>query len=108
MIEVTYKRGRHSLTVRGHAYSGVAGHDLVCASASILAYTFVANVQNAERQWDDMPEARYIVKEGLVKVNCAPPADKAEALSVILDGIVTGFSLLADSYPDNISIRILK
>ena len=25
-----------------------------------------------------------------------------------IDGIVTGFSLLADSYPDNISIRILK
>ena len=98
MIEVIYKRGRHSLSVRGHAYSGAAGHDLVCASASILAYTFIANVQNAERQWDDMPEARYI----------APPADKAEALSVILDGIVTGFSLLADSYPDNISIRILK
>ena len=108
MIEVIYKRGRHSLSVRGHAYSGAAGHDLVCASASILAYTFIANLQNSERQWDDMPEARYIVKEGLVKVNCVPPADKAEALSVILDGIVTGFSLLADSYPGNIAIRILK
>ena len=44
MILVTYYRSYNRLTVEGHAHSGEPGKDLVCASASILAYTLAANV----------------------------------------------------------------
>ena len=43
MIDVTYDRKRLILKVKGHAHSGEAGHDLVCAAASILVYTLAAN-----------------------------------------------------------------
>lgn len=44
MIDVIYDRKRLIVKVKGHAQSGEAGHDLVCAAASILVYTLSANV----------------------------------------------------------------
>ena len=35
MIDVTYDRKRLIVKVKGHAHSGEAGHDLVCAAASV-------------------------------------------------------------------------
>ena len=37
MIHATYYRKYNRLTVTGHAGSAEHGHDLVCASASMLA-----------------------------------------------------------------------
>ena len=46
MITVIYHRDLNRVTVEGHAQSGEVGHDLVCASASILVYTLAAFVEN--------------------------------------------------------------
>ena len=48
MIEVIYYREKNRVSISGHAFSGEAGHDLVCAGVSALAYTLAANVGNME------------------------------------------------------------
>ena len=51
MIRAVYDRKDNKITVEGHAYSGEPGHDLICASASMLIYTIavaVENMKNAE------------------------------------------------------------
>ena len=48
MITVVYHRDRNRVEVEGHAYSGEAGHDLVCASASILTHTLATLAKNME------------------------------------------------------------
>ena len=46
MIKVVYHRDHNKVEVTGHAHSGEAGHDLVCASASILVYTIASFARN--------------------------------------------------------------
>lgn len=105
MIKVVYHRDRNRVSVEGHAKSGEAGHDLVCASASILVYTLAAFVENmkASRQtYNPVLE----VKEGDAVVSCEPPSRHKGAVTLVFDSICAGFELLAKHYPDNISYEI--
>ena len=105
MITAVYHRNYHRLTLKGHAESGEVGHDLVCASASILAYTLAATVGN-------MADARQIkdvkveLLPGDASISCKVPNKFKAAVTLIFDSICGGFELLAENYPDNISYEI--
>ena len=105
MINVVYHRDLHRVSVRGHANSGEVGHDLVCASASILACTlavFVDNMKNAG-------QVRYPtikLDEGDALICCDPPKRYKGTITLVFDSICGGFELLAQNYPDNISYEI--
>ena len=102
MIKVTYHRDRCRMSITGHAQSGDVGHDLVCASASILTYTLASFVQN-------MTEARQVdnptvsLKDGDALIHCTPPKRYKPSVTLVFDSICGGFELLAKDYPDNIS-----
>ena len=105
MIKVTYHRRYYRVTIEGHAKSGEMGHDLVCASASILAYTLAANVINSK-------SAGYL-RNGLTKmeagdteIKCMPRSRYKSTMMMIFDTVCTGFELLAHDYPENISYEI--
>ena len=49
MIQAVYDRDENKITIKGHAYSGEPGHDLICASASMLVYTLAAAVESMNR-----------------------------------------------------------
>ena len=51
------------LTIEGHAGSDTKGHDLVCASASILAYT-VAQVVKAMEHHGDLEDSCVELNDG--------------------------------------------
>ena len=106
MIEVVYSRKHNSVTVKGHAYSGENGHDLVCASASILVYTlasFVENMKNAGQE----SEPFIVVEEGNAWIEVDPHFKHKPAITLVFDSICAGFELLARDYPDNISYEIV-
>ena len=107
MIKATYYRGKHRLTVEGHAGSGEAGHDLVCASASILTYTlasFVSNLSDAGQV-----KAKVIkLDEGDARVSCKTNVKHKSAVTLVFDSICAGFELLAKNYPENITYEILE
>lgn len=106
MIQVTYHRQYHRVTVKGHAGSGPVGHDLVCSAVSALALTLAGNVSHMEAQ-----EAVYSVtinlKEGDAEIQCTPYRRYKDSVAQIYRAICVGFELLATKYPENISYEVL-
>ncbi len=105
MITVTYYRAQNRVTVKGHAYSGEKGHDLVCASASILVYTlasFVANTAEAGQ----ISNPTINVSEGRAFIYCNAPKRYKALVTLAFDTVCSGFELLARDYPENISYEI--
>lgn len=105
MIQAVYYRKYNRLTVEGHAKSGEPGHDLICASASMLAYTLAANVANMA----DHGQVRAPVMKmnpGNAEVSCNPISRYKATVTLAFDTVCTGFELLAHNYPENISYEI--
>ena len=105
MIEVVYYRDKNRVTVKGHAHSGEAGHDLVCASASILIYTLAAFAKNTSKGKQSHKLALKL-DNGDAEVSCKAKRGYKPAITLAFDSICGGFELLARNYPDNISYEI--
>lgn len=105
MIKVIYHRHLNRVSVTGHANSGEKGHDLVCASASILAYTlaaFVNNMKNAEQ----VRNVKVQLNEGDALICCETPRKYKASVTLVFDSVCGGFDLLAKHYPEYISFEI--
>ena len=105
MIQATYYRNYNRLTVTGHANSAEPGHDLVCASASMLAYTLAANVANMA----DNGQVRQPIIEnsaGNTEISCNPRHNLKNTVTLVFDSICVGFELLAHDYPEYITYEI--
>lgn len=105
MIQAVYYRKFNRLTVTGHAGSAEPGHDLVCASASMLAYTLAANVANMA---DNGQVRQPIIKtdEGDAEISCNPRHNLKSSVTLVFDSICVGFELLAHDHPQYISYEI--
>lgn len=105
MICVVYDRKRNDLTIDGHACSGESGHDLVCASASILVYTLASAVRNMAAA-EHVTAPTLELAEGHGHIYCKPKERFRSAVMLIFDTVCSGFELLAANYPDNIKYEI--
>ena len=105
MIQAIYYRKYNRLTVTGHAGAAEPGHDLVCASASMLAYTLAANVANMA----DAGQVRQpIIKNnaGDTEISCNPRHNLKATVTLVFDSVCVGFELLAHDYPEYVSYEI--
>lgn len=105
MITVTYHRDLNRVAVEGHAHSGEVGHDLVCASASILVITLASFVENMK----DCGQIKYptlSLSDGHAVIACNAPKRYKASITLVFDSICAGFELLAYKYPDNITYNI--
>ena len=105
MIQAVYYRKYNRLTVTGHAGSAEPGHDLVCASASILAYTLAANVANMA----DAGQVRQPIinmDEGNTEISCSPRHNLKATVTLVFDSVCVGFEMLAHDHPEYISYEI--
>ena len=107
MINVIYERDVNRVTVTGHAHSGEVGHDLVCASASILIYTLASFARNTSKA---KQSHKLVLKleEGDAVVSCKAKRPCKAAITLVFDSICAGFELLARNYPKNISYEIKR
>ena len=105
MIHAVYYRKFHRLTVTGHAGAAEPGHDLVCASASMLAYTLAANVANMA---DNGQVREPIIRnnEGDTEISCNPRHNLKASVTLVFDSVCVGFELLAHDYPEYVSYKI--
>lgn len=101
MIIVTYHRDLNRVEVEGHAKSGEEGHDLVCASASILIYTLASFVKNTYKARQSK-KLELKLDAGNSVVGCKAKKPYKLALTLVFDAICGGFELLARNYPENI------
>ena len=106
MIEVTYHRKYHGVTVLGHARSGEMGHDLVCASASALVLTLAENVSGLAAS-GAARDYNIKVAEGEAEISCVPVRRMASVITLIYDSVCSGFEVLQSLYPENISYQVL-
>lgn len=99
MIRVRYEWdeevGRLHLSIRGHAGSAPAGRDLVCAGASMLAYTALEVLQEA-RDAGEAASAFHREERGRMTMG-SDFCDRGVKERV--DAVCTGFRLLAERYP---------
>lgn len=106
MIKVVYHKKYNRLSVVGHALSGEAGHDLVCASASTLVYTLVFNVKMLIDA-GQVREPICDIEEGDAVVSCKPIHKYRAVVGLIFNSICAGFAVLAKQYPENISYEVM-
>lgn len=106
MIIAIYNRAEHRLTIQGHAHSGEPGHDLVCASASMLAYTLAAFVKNAH-QAKQVKKPAIKLDPGDTVIACKARPDTKAAVSLVFDAICGGYELLERDFPDNIVFNVI-
>ena len=92
------------LKISGHAGQADIGHDIVCASCSILAYTVAQLVKNAEVVGDLKTPAKIKLENGDAYISCKPTN---EAYDTILSAFMfaeVGYKLLAHNYPQFVEL----
>lgn len=103
VIQFTDRGGILRLRADGHAGWDGSGHDLVCASESILAYTLLQNLQEAEsRGW--LKELQTDVWPGGIIAQAAPRRGYRSAVSSIYRTILIGYRLLSENYPEYVRV----
>ena len=105
MIEAIYYRKYNRVTVTGHAGSAEPGHDLVCASASMLTYTLAANVANMADN-GQVREPIMNMDDGNTEISCKPRHNLKATVTLVFDSVCVGFELLAHDYPEYIKYEI--
>lgn len=91
MIEIHVYNCR--LEVKGHAGAGPCGEDLVCAGVSTLVYTLAESLQGMDGFFCHL-------EPGDAVLSCRPSGRAMAAFRFAK----TGLRLLAESFPENISI----
>lgn len=86
MMSVRYTPAAPSLRISGHAMFAPRGRDIVCAAASILAYTLSAGGARSR----ETPDGGLII------------TGDAAALRLIAGG----YRLLSENYPKNIRFEV--
>lgn len=105
MIQVVYRRKKNSLRIEGHAFSGEAGHDLVCAGVSALAYTLAANVEQMRAQ-GQVQEASVKMEKGNACIWCEAVTDCEDMVRRVFEAVCVGFEIMAENFPKNISYSV--
>ena len=100
MIRIVYRRDEHSVRIRGHAGSGEAGHDLVCAAVSILAYTLASYVRRME-EFGAATSSTVVLRSGEAEIACTPMKEKSGEVTSVMDALCEGYAILAGEYPEN-------
>lgn len=105
MIEVIYYREKNRVSISGHAFSGEAGHDLVCAGVSALAYTLAANVGNMEDQ-GQAEDVKIKLEKGSGTIRCRAVEGCEDMVRRIFEAVCVGFEIMSANFPKNISYSV--
>lgn len=97
----------YRLALRGHAGYADKGKDIVCASATVLAYTAAENLRRLylSERLKKPPDIR--MNEGYISIQCFPDKDEMQAADDVFRIIGAGYELLARDYPEYITLNKL-
>lgn len=101
MITVWIDRENISLNMKGHAGYAEAGSDIVCAAASMLAYTMAARLREIT-QGDGL---NISLSPGDAHISADASWQIISDCRAVIDTISAGFTLLAGQYPGHVSIE---
>lgn len=109
MISVNFEentdKGILCLKIRGHANFKNKGNDIICSSASILAYTVAKAISFMYEEKKLYKKPNIKLNEGDAVIICKPKLNSyAEALHTFFIAEV-GYSLLSQSYPNYVKLK---
>lgn len=102
MIHASIRRradGSIRMTLRGHARAAPRGEDLVCASASMLAYTAAQAVLELREMGELSRRPRISLRPGAAEIIATPKKGREETLRHTFWVIHCGLEALAGNYP---------
>jgi uncharacterized protein YsxB (DUF464 family) len=100
--------GSIHMTLRGHAEAAPKGKDLICASATMLAYTVAQAVQFMYEEGKLKKKPKVHIVDGAATVIATPTEDGyAEALHTFWVA-QAGIHVLAHNYPGNVKLEHFK
>lgn len=108
MISATFTTDKESgsiiLRLTGHAGAGAKGHDVVCAGASMLAYTLaqVLTFMYEESSLHKRPHLQ--LKEGDTLIVAKPVTNRYNECLHAFYVVQVGYALLARSYPQYVEL----
>ena len=105
MIRVVYRRKKNSLRIEGHAFSGDAGQDLVCAGVSALAYTLAANVEQM-RLKGQAQEIGVKMDKGNARIWCQAVTGCEDMVRRVFEAVCVGFEIMAENFSKNIAYEV--
>ena len=98
MIEITYYRKTHRVTVKGHAGSAEEGKDLVCAGVTALCYTLGLNVQELAKS-KHVRRPKVKLWKGMADIACDPVHEMQAVVTAIFDSMAMGLEYIAANNP---------
>lgn len=109
MIQVVTANREGKLTLRliGHAGYAEHGKDIVCASASILVYTFAQMMTDLYQQGRLLEEPMIRLEDGDAAIRVKPNDWGIMDARYALLMAQTGFELLQANYPENLQLTKL-
>ena len=107
MIEVTFTESGEKLSLRlkGHAGYAEIGKDIVCASATILAYTVAQFVTEAEHKGDLLSPPEVKLESGDTIISCEPNDEAFYAIRNAYLYTVLGYQILEHNYPQYVRLN---
>lgn len=97
-IQVEENEDKFTIVVKGHSGYAPCGKDIVCAGISTLSFTLLRAV--SERELDFV---EYVQSDGFMWLSFPLTDD----LRIVAHAICAGYQLLAEKYPENVSLRFL-
>lgn len=95
------------MNIKGHADSAPKGEDLICASATMLAYTVAQAVQFMHESDKLKKKPKIHIKDGEATIIATPKEDAyAETLHTFWVA-QCGVHVLAHNYPNNVKLEHL-
>lgn len=95
-----------SMCVEGHAGQAQKGKDIVCASATILAYTVAQTITQMHKQGWLKKKPHITLKEGNSIITCVPKEDFFNECLMAYFVAEVGYHLLASNYPQYVSLNL--
>lgn len=95
----------YRLSLCGHAGYADKGKDIVCASATILAYTAAENLRRMYLSGRLKKPPNIRMREGDIFIQCIPEEDEIQMTDDVFRIICAGYELLARDYPEFVAVK---
>ena len=106
-----YQKPSHGsihMKLQGHANAAPKGEDLVCASATMLAYTVAQAVKFLHEQGMLKKEPKISLREGSATIIATPTEDGYAPVLHTFWVAQCGIHVLQRNYPQNVQLEHLK
>lgn len=98
--------GEFELQLSGHAGYAPAGSDVVCAAASMLAYTAAQEVLRVESGGKLREKPHIVLDKGNSEVSCEFAGNALCEAKILYRIIKSGYALLAANFPDHVKLSV--